>query len=207
MINLQIPAHHQTNPRETNMSMLQPESPLEQDKTHKSQVHKPKKIRSNRFRIVRAVIVFIAIVCGAWLVGLVPGPYIDYGPAPAPEEVRAHLLENPRYGQVEFLGYVRSEDDTYTSYKGGKLPAGWIGYSFLEHEARNSKYTTNITLYPCLYQRPSLEWYGTTVPTCDWQSPGWHYQGPEGVSKYHNRCGQPGGIADFHNVPEGSAFS
>lgn len=50
-----------------------------------------------------------------------PGPSKDYGPAPTPEDAADHLLENPDYGQVEFLGYERSEDDTDSSYKRGQI--------------------------------------------------------------------------------------
>lgn len=184
------------------MNMHKPETPLGQEEHHK-----PKPIHHKAPWIVAAVLTCAAVVCVAWLsvlVGLVPGPHVDYGPAPTPEDARVYLLEYPYYGQAEFLGYVRSEDDTDT-YTGGRLPAGWVGYRFHEREAGNPEYGTNTTIYPCLYRRSSLEFNPTLVLTATQKEPGWYFLNSEGLSKYHNRCGQPGGIADFHNKPEGSA--
>lgn len=95
------------------MNMHKPETPLEQDTSDAS-----KKTHRKGVRAVVALLALVAIAYGSWFVGLVPGPSKDYGPAPTPKDAAAYLLENPDYGQVEFLGYVRSEDDTDSSYRG-----------------------------------------------------------------------------------------
>lgn len=96
--------------------MHKPETPLEQNTSDA-----PKKTHRKGVRVVVALLALVAIAYGSWLVGLVPGPHVDYGPAPTIEDARSYLLEDPDYGQVEFLGYVKSEDDTDSSYKGGRL--------------------------------------------------------------------------------------
>lgn len=151
------------------MTMYKPESSLRQEESQK-----PRRVHHKAPLIVAAVLTCIAVACVAWLVrpvSLAPDSYVDYGSAPTPEDARDHLLENPNYGQAEFLGYVRSEDDTDT-YTGGRLPAGWVGYRFLKREADNPEYGTNTTLYPCLYRRSSLEFSPTMVLTATQKEPG-----------------------------------